>query len=90
MPYKHRGAGSRSTKLQASLKGRAMPGWLQAHSMVESTGEETALQSGQSQFMTKSRVRILTSMQSKLDPRDSIAWKSIDLHLPPKVEPTRW
>ena len=66
-------------------------GSLQAHSMLVSAGKETSLWSGQSHFMTKSNIGILTSMQSKTDPKDPVAAKSIELHLPPKAEPTlRW
>lgn len=66
-------------------------GWLQAHSVLESTGAATSLRAGQSHFMTKSNTGILTSMQSKTDPKDPAAVKSVELHLPPKVEPTlRW
>lgn len=47
--------------------------WLQAHSMLESSGKMTSLQSGQSHFMAKSNLGILIFMQSKNGPRDPVA-----------------
>lgn len=71
-------------------RARQCLGWLQTHSVLESTGKETSLRAGQSHFMTKSNIGILTSMQSKTHPKDPVAVKSIELHLPPKVESTLW
>lgn len=57
--------------------------WLQAHSILESAGNVTSLQSGQSHFMAKSNVGILTFMQSKAGPKDPVVTESTELHLPP-------
>lgn len=80
-PYKYMAIGSYSMEIQALLKGRAVPELATGTQHAGKCRQSGITKSGQSHFIAKSSVGILTLMHSKTGPKDPM---SAELPLPPK------